>query len=71
MAKINRYECDLCGTPIANGMEHSITIKYPYKAADMGKEIIQRTPRRNRTIQLCEECFAERLKEFGLEEDQR
>ena len=71
MAKINRFECDLCGLPMANGTEHHIQIRYPYRKEDMDKQVIYRTQRRTRTIELCESCFEERLKEFGLPEVER
>ena len=71
MAKINRFECDLCGVPIANGREHKITIVYPYAASEMEKEARLRMNRRRTTIELCEECFKERFPEFQMEEEER
>ena len=71
MAKINRFECDLCGVPIANGREHHLQIRYPYREEDMSKEVMFRTSRRTRTIELCEDCFKERLSEFGYREEER
>ncbi len=71
MAKINRFECDLCGLSLPNGTEHHITIVYPYAKEQMKKEVALRAQRRRQTIDLCEQCFDERLKEFGMEEGQR
>ena len=71
MAKINRFECDLCGVSLPNGTEHHITIVYPYNKEEMQKETLYRRNRTRRTIDLCEECFEECLKEFGRKEEER
>ena len=71
MAKINRFECDLCGISLPNGTEHHITIVYPYNKEEMQKETMYRRNRTRQTIDLCEECFADRLKEFGRKEEER
>ena len=69
--KINRFDCDLCGAPLANGREHKITIVYPYAKSEMDKEVIHRMNRRRTTIELYEACFAEHLPEFRMEEGER
>lgn len=69
--KVNRYECDLCGAPLANGREHKITIVYPYANSEMEKETLRRMNRTRATIELCETCFADRFPEFIRGEEER
>ena len=54
--RINRYECDLCGSPIENGREYKVTIKYPM-ADDKMPNRVTRQERKTKTFDLCKQCF--------------
>ena len=64
MAKIDCYECDLCGAAIGNGREHRIQIRYPVPDSVLIPTRLDRNTRTTKSIDLCSKCFVERLPEF-------
>ncbi len=61
--RVNNYKCDFCDKEIPLGYEYKVTTLFPMdeEMAEKYSERLAKKQRCRRTIELCEECFKERL----------